>query len=246
MEKLFLSLLCCFAWQISIASAGELERGIQFFEQKDYAKAKKLWQPLAKKGDVRAQYNMVLLFKQEFLKQESFTNNDRAKNQSQREKATQYLVMSRSKGLVDGYYITMSEMDSAIVNPDISDSTTQSKFKNEENEPLVWLNQQSKSAYTLQLATGKSRKSMEKMQKKLISSQSLNQPDNIYIHTIEKIINGKSVLKYVLVYGVFKTYQEAKDEVGKLPEAIQKSSPWIRQLGVIQSIVKIKKKNNKT
>lgn len=231
MLKLFFFLLCCSTWQISIASAGDLELGIKFFEQKDYAKAKKLWQPLAKKGDARAQYNMMLL-----LKQELFKNNDSAKNQSQWKKANQYLVMSRSKGLVDGYYVKIPE----------SDSISEFKLSNVTNKSLAWLNQQSKGSYTLQLATGKSRKSMEKMQKKLMASQTLGQPENIYIHRIEKIVKEKSVIKYVLVYGVFKTYQDAKDEVEKLPEAIQKSSPWIRQFSVIQSIVKIEKKNKKT
>jgi septal ring-binding cell division protein DamX len=98
----------------------------------------------------------------------------------------------------------------------------------------------------LQLATGKSRKSLEKMQKKLISSQPLAQPDNIYIHKIEKKVQDKSVVRYILVYGVFKTYQNAQDEAGKLPESIQQSKPWIRQLGVIQSIVSSKQKNKKT
>ena len=87
---------------------------------------------------------------------------------------------------------------------------------------------------------------MEEMQKKLLASQSLDQPHNLYIHTVKKSEQQKLVVRYVLVYGIFETYQEAKSGAEKLPESIQKSSPWIRQFGVIQSIVNAKEKNNKT
>jgi len=225
MAKVIFFLLSCFTWQMSIASAGDFEQGIKFFEQKNYVQAKELWQPLAKKGDARAQYNLAILFYKEMLNKSA--NVDKSQNDLQRQNADKYLAMSRSKGLIDGYFFTMSE--EVVV-----------------NEPLSWLNQQHKSAYTLQLATGKSRKSMEKMQKKLLASQSLEQPHNLYIHKVEKNGQQKLVVHYVLVYGIFETYQDAKSEAEKLPQSIQKSSPWIRQFGVIQSIVNAKQKNNKT
>ena len=230
MAKVILFLLSCFTWQMSIASAGDFEQGIKFFEQKSYAQAKELWQPLAKKGDVRAQYNLAILFYKEMLNKS--VKVDKSQNDLQRQNANKYLAMSRSKGLVDAYFITMPALD----------------FEpgNVVNEPLAWLNQQQKSTYTLQLATGKSRKSMEEMQKKLLASQSLDQPHNLYIHTVKKSEQQKLVVRYVLVYGIFETYQEAKSGAEKLPESIQKSSPWIRQFGVIQSIVNAKQKNNKT
>jgi TPR repeat protein len=121
MEKIIFFLLACFAWQGSVASAVELEQGIKLFEQKKYDQAKKLWQPLAEKGDARAQYNMVILF----LKMQNKVPTD-----LQRQQANQYLAMSRSEGLVDGYFVTMPEI----------------KLKGDDiDESLTWLNQQIKS-----------------------------------------------------------------------------------------------------
>lgn len=233
MGKLILFIFSCFIWQMTIASAGELEKGIQFFEQENYVKAKELWQPLANKGDARAQYNLALLLVKELNKSE---NGSPTINNLQIQEANQYIIMSRSKGLVDGYFLTMPvPKHERSPEPVIALS-----------ESMVWLNQQQKTTYTLQLATGRSQKSMEVMQKKLFSSESLQQPDNLFIHKVDKKVRDKYIVQYVLIYGVFKTYQDAKNESGKLPESIQKSNPWIRQMGVIQSIVNSKRENKKT
>lgn len=44
--------------------AGQFERGIYAAQQGDYAKARKLWVPLAKHGNVKAEYNLGLLYHQ--------------------------------------------------------------------------------------------------------------------------------------------------------------------------------------
>lgn len=209
-----------------IVSAGTFEQGMQSFEQKNYVQAKKFWQPLAKEGDARAQYNLALIL----------SNDDRkktAENQLQRKKANQYLAMSRENGLVDSYLLKI---------PDVSLSTLDSSVKLDSNNsdiisPLNWLNQQQKSNYTLQLATGKSLKSMEVSQKKLRDSQLLEQPENLYIQEFKRKEQEKTIINYVLLYGSFKSYQLAKTEAEKLPESIQKSSPWIRQFSKLQSKV---------
>lgn len=236
MEKFILLLLGCFVWQVSIASAGNLEDGIKFYEQKNYLQAKELWQPLAEKGDARAQYNLALLLYK-------VKNDDEAENNSQRQKARKYLAMSLSKGLVDGYFVTMPALDSTLVSTPAAKSEEKAIVP---GDPLVWLNQQQKDTYTLQLATGKSWKSMEKMQKQILSGQSLEQPHNLYIHKIEKDGQQKSAVRYILVYGIFETYKDARDEVDRLPKSIQKSSPWIRKFGVLQSIVNAKQGNKDT
>lgn len=209
-----------------IVSAGTFEQGMQSFAQKNYVQAKKFWQPLAKEGDARAQYNLALIL----------SNDDRkktAENQLQRKKAHQYLAMSRENGLVDSYLLKI---------PDVSLSTLDSSVKLDSNNsdiipPLNWLNQQQKSNYTLQLATGKSLKSMEVSQKKLRDSQLLEQPENLYIQEFKRKEQDKTISNYVLLYGSFKSYQLAKTEAEKLPESIQKSSPWIRQFSKLQSKV---------
>lgn len=248
MEKFILFLLGCFVWQVSVVSAGNLEDGIKFYEQKKYMQAKELWLPLANKGDVRAQYNLALLLYK-------FKNDDEIENNLQRQKARKYLAMSRSKGLIDGYFMKIPALVSTPVailvttpvsTPVSTDAAQSEKIAVILSDPLVWLNQQQKNAYTLQLAAGNSWKGMEKMQKQLLSSQSLDQPHNLYIHKIEKGAPEKKVVQYILVYGIFKTYQDAKKAVGRLPESILKSSPWIRQFGVLQSIVSAKQGNEET
>jgi len=208
MKKYFVCLIISvFLGPISLVNAGALEEGIQSFEKKDYKQAEKLWLPLAKEGDARAQYNLYLLTQKSVGK----------------EKATEYLTMSKAEGLVDGYFVTLPV----------------SAEKKSLSDPLLWLNQQQKESYTLQLATGKSKPHLQKMQKKLLSTQLLEQPENLYIQaTLQKEQAGDSV-RYILIYGVFSSYQQAKDQVSKLPESIQKSSPWIRKFSVVQSIVSV-------
>ena len=242
MERFILFLLICLVWPISTASAGALEQGIQFYEQKNYVQAKESWRPLAREGDARAQYNMALLLYKEARHQ--YENADKASDNLPRRKADEYLAMSRSSGLVDGYVFTMPELDSIVPAKSVSKSGNKGIVS---NDPLSWLNQQQKETYTLQLATGKNRQSMEKMQKKLLAGQSLEQSQNLYIQKFEKKIEGQSNIRYILIYGIFETYQDAKNAVEKLPESIQKSSPWIRKFEVIQSIVNAGQDNkNKT
>jgi len=209
----------CSWLQVGGASAGAFEQGMASFEKKNYAAAQKLWQPLAKQGDVRAQYNLaILLFK--------------GQKKQQNLKAKEYLAMSKSEGLVDGYFLTI---------PDVPSENNTAKTNSKAiSGPLVWLNQQNKSSYTLQLATGKIRQHMEDMRKDLLSKK-LKQSDNLYIHKVQSIekqgAEQKTSVRYILIYGVFESYQQAKAEVSNLPTAIQKSSPWIRQFSVLQSIV---------
>ena len=214
-----------------IAYAGSFEQGMSYFEKRNYARARTLWQPLAKQGDARAQYNLALIW---------------LKEDKQPLKAKEYLVMSRSQGLVDGYFLDIasskSEGDSVSAKKiKVIQSSANKQSPASGHESLDWLNQQSSQNYTLQLATAKNRVHMEAMQKKLLANQQLKQLDNLYIHEVHTINKkgdktGQST-RYVLIYGVFESYQEAKQEVAQLPDSLQKSSPWIRQFRVLQSIV---------
>ncbi len=230
--RLLLLIICWFGfitltWQVSVA--GEFEQGIQFYEQHDYPHAKALWEPLANQGDVRAQYNLALLTSK-------YRPTGKEKNSAAvKDTINKYLAMSRSNGLIDAYYAALERVEAeADTNKTVTSNTQSSDI----NNPLAWLNQQKKRAYTLQLATGKSRESMAMMKKQLLSFKSLEQPENIYIHKVYKTENKKTVVRFILVYGIFDSYLEAKKSTGQLPAAIQKSSPpWIRQFGVLQSIV---------
>ncbi len=234
MKKTILCLLLTLCGHI--VNAGEFEQGMQFFEQKKYAQAKKLWRPLADDGDIRAQYNLALiLFNYEKRSEKRSEKNKTA--QSQLQKANQYIAMSRANGLVDSYFIKIPiDVLPAVVNSSVKSD----KVKSDKMKPLDWLNQQQKNNYTIQLATGKSHSALELTQKKMYDSQLLEQPENLYIQEISRIEKEKKISNYILIYGTFDSYQLAKNEVDKLPESLQKSSPWIRKFGQLQSKVNIK------
>lgn len=217
-----------------IVNAGEFEQGMQFFDQEKYAQAKKLWQPLADDGDIRAQYNLALIL---FNYQNRNQKRNNKMSQGQLQKANQYIAMSRANGLVDSYFIKIPiDASPAVVNSSVKPV----KVNSDKINPLDWLNQQQKDNFTIQLATGKSYGALELTQKKLYDSQLLEQPENIYIQEIERIEKEKKISNYILIYGTFNSYQFAKNEVDKLPESIRKSSPWIRKIGQLQSSVNIK------
>jgi len=170
-----------------IVNAGEFEQGMQFFEQKKYAQAKKLWQPLADDGDIRAQYNLALIL---FNYEEMNEKNKTAQNQLQ--KANQYIAMSRANGLVDSYFIKIAiDVLPAVVSSPVKPV----KVSSDKINPLDWLNQQQKNNFTIQLATGKSYSALELTQKKLYGNQLLEQPENIYIQEIERIEKEKKKKK---------------------------------------------------
>ena len=224
---------------VNMANAGALEQGIKSFEQKDYVQAEKLWQPLAKEGDVRAQFNLALALQKKVYKKDQ--------KKLQKDNVMKYLTMSKAGGLVDGYFITLSWSDAesagtagkAKHSPPTPAPLAKAELKTadlEVIEAMDWLNQQQQKSYTLQLATGKSKQHLDTMKEKLISSDSLEQPDNLYVQAISKKGKANTSIRYILIYGVFETYQKAKEQVSKLPESLQKSSPWIRPFGDLQSI----------
>ncbi len=240
-EKILLFIVGFAMWQNTIADVGDFEQAMAFYEQEDYTKVKELWHLLAKEGDIRAQYNMAVLLKNELKvnSEKKLTAFYKKSRVLKGELMTQYILMSRSKGLVDAYSFSLALPERKKTPPILQKNIPIVSDKSYSNA-LEWLNHQEKSAYTLQLATGKHKDSMKKMQQKVLSGLSQEQSKKIYIQKIEKRVNGKIVAQYILVYGVYKTYQDAQDGVKNLPEQINKSTLWIRQLGVIQSIVNTK------
>lgn len=225
--------ILCFLFSVSghFAAAGDFEQGLQSYQQKNYSQAKKIWQPLAKDGDVRAQYNLALiLFNHE--------KNNSADSQLQRQTANSYLTMSRENGLVDSYFFKAPQVNEAK-QPVKADNTSSAEIN-----PLDWLNQQQKTDYTLQLSSGKNRSSMVVTQEKLLDSQLLEQPENLFIRKLTRNEQQQVITTYVLIYGIFKSRQQAQNAAEKLPKSILKSSPWIRQFTALQSkVIKNPEKN---
>ncbi len=187
--------------------ADDFDKAMQAYAKSDYVQAIKLFTPLAEQGDSRAQYNLWL----------AYSKNGATKL------SRQYLVQSRSSGLIDSYLIMASDKTIAALNPEQS-----------------WLFSQPEESYTLQLATGKTIDYLKQMKQKLINGKNLEQVHNLSIlkvKFVDKDHNNTSSSRYILVYGVFDSYQKAKVEITRLPESLQKSSPWIRQIKSLQSVI---------
>lgn len=192
---------------LSAVQADDFDKALQAYAKSDYVQAIKLFTPLAEQGDSRAQYNLWL----------AYSKNGATKL------SRQYLVQSRSSGLIDSYLMRASDKTITALNPEQS-----------------WLFSQPEESYTLQLATGKTIDYLKQMKQKLINRKNLEQVHNLSIlkvKFVDKEHNNTSSSRYILVYGVFDSYQKAKAEITRLPESLQKSSPWIRQIKSLQSVI---------
>ncbi len=130
----------------------------------------------------------------------------------------QYMLQSRRSGLIDSYLSIASDP------PD---------------SEQAWLFSQSGESYTLQLATGKTGDYLQETKQKLINGKKLEQAHNLSVLKVKSVEKEKNApsSRYILVYGVFDSYSEAKAEISRLPESLQKSKPWIRQFKSLQTVI---------
>ncbi len=187
--------------------ADDFDKALQAYAKSDYVQAIKLFTPMAEQGDSRAQYNLWLAYNK---------NGDT-------ELSRQYLIQSRSSGLIDSYLIMVSDKTIAALNPEQS-----------------WLFSQPEESYTLQLATGNTIDYLQQKKQKLIKGNKLVQDHNLLIlkvKFVDKEHNDAPSSRYILVYGAFDSIQKAKTEMARLPESVQKDKPWIRTFKDLQSIM---------
>ncbi len=187
--------------------ADDFDKALQAYAKSDYVQAIKLFTPMAEQGDSRAQYNLWLAYNK---------NGDT-------ELSRQYLIQSRSSGLIDSYLIVVSDKTIAALNPEQS-----------------WLFSQPEESYTLQLATGNTIDYLQQKKQKLIKGNKLVQDHNLLIlkvKFVDKEHNDAPSSRYILVYGAFDSIQKAKTEMARLPESVQKDKPWIRTFKDLQSIM---------
>jgi septal ring-binding cell division protein DamX len=50
------------------------------------------------------------------------------------------------------------------------------------------------------------------------------------------VING--VTRYNAVYGIYPDYQAANEAIDTLPAGIRDTKPWVRNLGILQQMLK--------
>lgn len=91
-----------------------------------------------------------------------------------------------------------------------------------------WLRQQPADNYTIQLGSVVNENDIIKY----IKSSNLGSNAGY----IEVIVNG--ITRYTAIYGIYDTYQNAEFAINELPEAIQKTKPWIRNTGILQGLLR--------
>ena len=87
-----------------------------------------------------------------------------------------------------------------------------------------WLRSLSPSHYTVQIA------SLESEERALAFISDLGATDDVAYFSSVK--NGET--RYAVLFGVYATMQEALDVAGSLPQKLQRSEPWVRNIGLIQ------------
>jgi hypothetical protein len=90
-----------------------------------------------------------------------------------------------------------------------------------------WIMEQSTDNYTIQIGSVLNEDDLRSYLKRH------NIEDNSAY--IQVIINGTT--RYNAFYGIYGSYQEAEQAVNNLPGEIQRASPWIRNIGILQKLI---------
>jgi len=166
--------------------------------------AVKMWSQLANKGNAIAEYNLASHYSQ---------GVGVIKNAGT---STQWLKKATRSGLVQAY----TNLNSKAVT---SANGMQLTFY---SGPLNWLKEQDPSQYTIQLASSRKEKSIEK----IYDENFLNNKGGYYHY------KRNGVDRYALIYGTYNTVAEAKAAISLLPAKLRKTTPWVRKINSIQKI----------
>ena len=132
--------------------------------------------------------------------------------------AEQWSKDAARKGLVQAYLSLNTEAIKPASGISLSFSVS----------PDKWLSKQEPNKYTIQLASSRYEKSI----KKSFADNNLKGKGGYYHYSRD------GVDRYALIYGVFKTVAEANIAMKKLPEKLQKKTPWVRKIKSLQKISK--------
>lgn len=125
---------------------------------------------------------------------------------------------------------TSPEIVATTEAPATTRSTTEGQATDAVNELNLsdWLRQQAADNYTLQLASVVNKND-------IINYLKASKFDTRAGY-IEVTVNG--ITRYTAVYGLYDTYKDAELAVSTLPLAIQKTKPWVRNTGILQSLLR--------
>ena len=180
--------------------------GIEAIENNDNAGAVKIWSELASSGNTIAQYNLATHYT---------SGNGIKKNQKEADK---WLKGATRSGLIQAYL----HLNGKAVAP--AKSMTLSFYI----DPEVWLQKQEGKKYTIQIASSRNKKSIERSYK----DNNFKGEGGYYHYTRD------GVDRYGLIYGTFKTVAAANKAIKQLPKHLRKKTPWVRKIKSLQNISK--------
>lgn len=175
-------------------------------ENDDNASAVKIWSELASSGNTVAKYNLAAHYS---------SGNGVAKNKNA---ANKWLKGATRSGLVQAYL----NLNKKAVSP------ANGMMLSFDIDPKLWLQKQEANKYTIQVASSRNKKSIEKA----YVDNKFKGEGGYYHYTRE------GVDRYGLIYGSFKTVAAANKAIAQLPKQLRKKTPWVRKIKSLQNISK--------
>jgi len=172
----------------------------------DHIGAVKIWSELARSGNTIAQYNLASYYLSGIGVEKSKSSADK------------WLKGATRAGLVEAYV----NLNKKAITP--ANGMTLSFNV----DPKLWLQKQEGNKYTIQLASSRNKKSIEKV----YGDSNFKGEGGYYHYTRE------GVDRYALIYGTFNTVADANKAIKQLPENLRKKTPWVRQIKSLQNISK--------
>ncbi len=245
-------------WYIKSAEQGQTavqyQVGAKYFKgesiPQDYNEAARWWQLAADGGQVDAQFNLGLMyFRGLGISQDDVMAASMFQQAAEQDHANaQYslgVMFAFGRGVDQDYEIArewfLQAADNGVsqaqynlgifyengngVERDIEQARTWYQMAGLKRER--WLRDQNPDQYTIQIGSVLN-------EDDLVNFLKRHNIENESAY-IQMLING--VTRYNAFYGIFTTYQEAQSAVGQLPNEIQRSSPWIRNIGILQGLL---------
>ena len=176
---------------------------LQATSDEDYGEALDQWQKLANQGNPLAQYNLARFYERGLSVPISL------------QQARYWYEKAAQQGLVQAY----TKVSVASIKPG-QGSRVQFALT-----PQAWVRAQQPRFYTLQVASSKNRRLIERYYKEFkLSGQA-----GYYQYKRQ----GEDW--FALVYGAYPSVKDANADVDSLPAKLRKWSPWVRQIKRVQS-----------
>lgn len=197
--------------------ADDYQKAVAATNAGNYDQAVALWQKLAKQGNLVAQYNLAIFYKEGYgLDSDSYESKKWYKAA-----AKQRLISATNR--INRYSVKPAD------ERDIPRRKKTQITKNlSDMDPIGWVMNQNPRNYTLQLASTRS----ESRVKRYFAENQMQGKGGYY----KKEQNGETW--YFVIYGSYDTAATASSDIEQLPEEIRKGSPWVRRLGNIQKVIR--------